>query len=131
MASLDIVIAGADEGRRQAVAAPLTQAGHQTVGLVRLEDGADALALEASLPDMLVIDLHDPILNRPALLAALAPARPPRPDTLEAAERRHVAAVLAHTGWNRRQAALVLGISRSTLLNKIRRFRLAPPGPKR
>jgi DNA-binding protein Fis len=36
--------------------------------------------------------------------------------------------VLEHTGGNRRQAALLLGISRSTLLNKIRRYGIAAAG---
>lgn len=46
------------------------------------------------------------------------------PESLEAAEARHIAAVLRHTGGNRRRAALLLGIARSTLLAKIRRYGL-------
>ncbi len=51
-------------------------------------------------------------------------ARQPVPESLEAAEARHIRAVLNHTDGNRRQAALMLGIARSTLLSKIRRYRL-------
>ena len=48
----------------------------------------------------------------------------PVPESLEAAESRHLAAVLRHTGGNRRQAALLLGVARSTLLAKIRKYGL-------
>ena len=48
----------------------------------------------------------------------------PAPETLEGAEARHIAAVLRYTGGNRRQAALMLGIARSTLLAKVRRHHL-------
>lgn len=48
----------------------------------------------------------------------------PVPESLEAAESRHIAAVLQFTGGNRRQAALLLGVARSTLLAKIRKYRL-------
>jgi two-component system NtrC family response regulator len=51
-------------------------------------------------------------------------AAQPAPESLDAAEARHLAAVLHHTGGNRRQAAILLGIARSTLLAKIRRHGL-------
>ncbi len=46
------------------------------------------------------------------------------PVTLEEIERRHVAATLRHTGGNKRQAARLLGIARSTLQQKVRRYGL-------
>ncbi len=42
-------------------------------------------------------------------------------------ERAHVERVLARTGWNKTQAAALLGIDRNTLYAKIRAHRLAPP----
>lgn len=48
----------------------------------------------------------------------------PVPESLDAAIARHVAAVLRHTGGNKRQAALTLGVARSTLLARIRRHGL-------
>lgn len=51
-------------------------------------------------------------------------ASQPVPESLEAAEARHIRAVLEYTGNNRRQAALLLGVARSTLLAKIRRYDL-------
>lgn len=46
------------------------------------------------------------------------------PGTLEVAERRHIMAMLRHTHGNKRQAAQLLGIARSTLLAKVRRYGL-------
>jgi DNA-binding NtrC family response regulator len=77
--------------------------------------GFDALLLGLDLPDL---DLGE-------LRRALAPAEPAEPGSLEAAERRHIALALRHTDGNKRQAALLLGISRSTLLHKVRKYGLA------
>ncbi|HRP08783.1 MAG TPA: helix-turn-helix domain-containing protein [Gemmatimonadales bacterium] len=51
-------------------------------------------------------------------------ASQPAPESLAAAEARHIRSVLHHTRGNRRQAALLLGVARSTLLDKIRRYGL-------
>jgi transcriptional regulator of acetoin/glycerol metabolism len=48
----------------------------------------------------------------------------PVPESLDAAMARHMAAVLRHTGGNKRKAALILGVARSTLLARIRRHGL-------
>lgn len=78
----------------------------------------------------MVLDLTLPEVDRERLLAALAPDVPSPPDRLEDAERRHIAVVLRHTRGNRREAARILGIARSTLLQKIRRYELdGPPKP--
>ena len=56
---------------------------------------------------------------------------PPRPGTLaslEEVERRHVSAVLAHTGGNVSQSARILGIDRVTLYNKMRKWGLRRDG---
>ncbi len=56
-------------------------------------------------------------------------AREDLPDdlALSAAERRHVAAVLALTGWNKTRAASLLRISRPRLDRKVRDYGLRPP----
>jgi len=51
-----------------------------------------------------------------------APTRPP--ESLADVERRHIVLTLAWTGGNRREAARLLGVARSTLLAKIRRYGL-------
>jgi len=62
------------------------------------------------------------------------PAHPeavPKPGTLaslEEVEKRHVAAVLAHTGGNVSQSARILGIDRVTLYNKMRKYGIRRDG---
>jgi Nif-specific regulatory protein len=51
------------------------------------------------------------------------------PVSLDDVERRHIFNTLNHTGWNKSKTATILGIERSTLDRKIRRYQLdeAPP----
>lgn len=51
-------------------------------------------------------------------------SQPFHPMTLDDMERQHIQATLAATGWNKSQAAGLLGIERSTLDRKIRRYEL-------
>jgi DNA-binding NtrC family response regulator len=72
---------------------------------------------------LLVLDLSLPELDRQRLREALGDFASV-PDSLEVVERRQIAAMLRHTGGNRRKAAQLLGLARSTLLSKIRRYEL-------
>jgi DNA-binding NtrC family response regulator len=100
----------------------LRGAGHRVVTALNTEHVADVLA--SGEFDRLVLDLTWPELDIASLRRALFPQRDQEPDSLEAAERRHLALVLRHTSGNKRKAALLLGISRSTLLNKVRKYGL-------
>ena len=55
-----------------------------------------------------------------------APPRQYESLTLEEIERRHILATLQAEGWNKSRTAAVLGIERSTLDRKIRRYHLQP-----
>jgi Nif-specific regulatory protein len=55
----------------------------------------------------------------------LAHAAPFRPASLSEIERDHILATLVATNWNKSQTAALLGIERSTLDRKIRRYELA------
>jgi Nif-specific regulatory protein len=46
------------------------------------------------------------------------------PISLAEMERNHILATLRATGWNKSQTASILGIERSTLDRKIRRYDL-------
>jgi DNA-binding NtrC family response regulator len=46
--------------------------------------------------------------------------------TLDAVEKKFIAMTLADTGWNKKKAALQLGISRRALYNKLQKYSLAP-----
>ncbi|MFI5235800.1 MAG: helix-turn-helix domain-containing protein [Gemmatimonadales bacterium] len=61
-------------------------------------------------------------------LVMIDPALSPGP--LDVAERRHIATMLRHTGGNKRQAAQLLGIARSTLLAKVRKYGLDGAGDR-
>ena len=51
------------------------------------------------------------------------------PFSLAEMERRHIQATLDETGWNKSRSASILGIERSTLDRKIRRYKLAQREP--
>jgi DNA-binding NtrC family response regulator len=78
--------------------------------------------------DFVAVDLTLPLLDIPALQQALNPRAPHPPDSLESAERRHIALTLEFTRGNRRQAARMLGIARSTMLAKLRKYGLEQVG---
>lgn len=48
--------------------------------------------------------------------------------TLEALEQQHILSVLDRTNWNKSQAAQILGIERSTLDRKLKRYQVSRPG---
>jgi transcriptional regulator with PAS, ATPase and Fis domain len=61
-----------------------------------------------------------------------APPIGPGPDrmpTLADVERSHISRVLEATGWNKKEAARILDVSRGTLYRKIEDYHLAPPAP--
>jgi DNA-binding NtrC family response regulator len=49
-------------------------------------------------------------------------------QTLEHLEREHISRTLDHTFWNRSAAARLLGVSRQSLLRKMKRYGLDVPG---
>src|SRR3954471_18627679 len=114
MKPLHVLSIDHDSQRQQETSGVLREAGYQ----VTTQTGhlsSDNLALSGY--DLLLLDLSVSGLDLSAISQALEAAGV-APDSLEAAERRHLASVLRHTGGNKRRAALLLGISRSTLLNK-------------
>lgn len=119
---MHVLLLEPDPERRQALANSLRAAG---VRVFETGDRAAAVeSLESGGFDGALVSLRVPQLDAGALRAAICPTAPGLPVSLDAAERLHIARTLEHTGGNRRQAALILGISRSTLLHKIRKYGL-------
>jgi DNA-binding NtrC family response regulator len=117
-----VLLVGVEPEWRERLVDRLRAAGDNPVIAPSGEAAAEAIASAGF--DAVVVDLRAPDLDLARLREALAPARPADPDSLEQAERRHIALVLSHTGGNKRRAAQLLGISRSTLLHKVRKYRL-------
>jgi DNA-binding NtrC family response regulator len=122
MKPLHFLVVDHDARRRDELVALLQGADHQAISVPTAEAAADAIATSGF--DALLLDLGLPALDLAALRHAIAPTENAEPDSLEAAERRHLALVLRHTSGNKRKAAHLLGISRSTLLNKVRKYGL-------
>lgn len=119
---LHVLVLERDAERRRRLSDALRAAGVQ---VLETDDArAAAEALEAGGLDAAIVSLALPELDAGLLRAAICPTTPGSPVSLDQAERAHIARTLAHTAGNRRQAALVLGISRSTLLHKIRKYGL-------
>ena len=117
-----VLLVDPDPERRERLAAALRDAGCHVV----IE--GDPATAESALAEpgfrYLVLDMVQPVLDRSAIRRGMRPDEPIPPGSLDDAERRHIARMLEFTGGNKRRAAGLLGISRSTLLNKIRRYEL-------
>lgn len=126
MTPLHVLVLERDPARTDELLGLLRAAGHRAAAA----PDAPAAAMAIGVPgfDTLVVDLGVPEIDLALLRQALAPSDPTDPASLDAAERRHIALTLRHTDGNRRRAATLLGISRSTLLNKIRKYGLTDLG---
>ena len=125
MKAWHVLVLDPDPTRRDLLVQLLRREGHQPV--VVQDAAAAARALDVPGLDLLLLDLSLPGLDPTAVRRLLAPGEPAQPDTLEAAERRHIDTALRYTKGNKRRTAHLLGIARSTLLAKVRRYRLDTP----
>ena len=121
MKPLHVLVLDRDPERRQNLVALLRSADHQ---VDTAPDGAAVESLDLAGVDAVLLDLGSPGLDLAALRRAIFSPEFSEPDSLEAAERRHLASALRYTEGNKRKAAHLLGISRSTLLNKVRKYGL-------
>lgn len=122
MKPLHVLVVDREALRREDWVALLRRADQQAVAAPTPAAAAEAIASRGF--DALLLDLAWPELDLTALRRAISPTDSAEPESLETAERRHLALVLRHTSGNKRKAAHLLGISRSTLLNKVRKYRL-------
>ena len=122
---MHVLVLERDPERREVLLGLLRGAGHHAAAAPDVSAAAAAIGVPGF--DALLLGLNLPDLDVAGLRRVLAPAEPAEPESLEAAERRHIALALRYTDGNKRRAALLLGISRSTLLHKVRKYGLTEP----
>ena len=122
MAPSHLLVLDADLGRRDGLVQLLKTAGHRAMIAATPAEATRALAVPGL--DLVVVALATPGLDHTRLRESIAPAEPVEPESLDQVERRHIARTLAYTRGNKRRAAHLLGIARSTLLAKVRRYGL-------
>jgi DNA-binding NtrC family response regulator len=90
-----------------------------------------------------VVGIQSLLFDHADPLAAATPAvsNAAKPFSLETAEREFILRAMKETGWQRTRAAMLLGITRATLLSKLKRYNIEtppkngtppppPPGPR-
>ncbi len=96
-----------------------------------LQNIIERLAILASSEEISVDDLPVKIQGSAPALATHAPRVPATGlsfnGVVEEIERDLIRQALEHTGWNKNQAAQLLGLNRTTLLEKIRKRGVQPP----
>ncbi len=122
MKPLHFLVLDRNPERREELVALLQGAEHRVDAVSDQAPAAELLG--GTSIDAVLLDLGMPGLDLPALRRAIFAPDTVEPESLQAVERRHLALVLRHTGGNKRKAAHLLGIARSTLLNKVRKYGL-------
>ncbi|MCX8035618.1 MAG: sigma 54-interacting transcriptional regulator [Candidatus Sumerlaeia bacterium] len=79
---------------------------------------------EAIWPDDLPPEVRGESVPPQGAVSAVASGNAAVLRTLDECEREHILRVLTHTGWNKKRAAEILGISRSALYEKIATYSL-------
>lgn len=96
-----------------------------------LENTIERLAILASGPEIVLDDLPDTLRVGAKPASAVSQTLPPDGISLNAAveqlERDLIGQALERTAWNKNRAAQLLGLNRTTLLEKIKKRGLTPP----
>jgi DNA-binding NtrC family response regulator len=122
MRASHILVLDLNSERRDGLVQALKDAGHLPVVVGSTSEAARALAVPGL--DAVLVELTAPGLDHGQLREALATGEPVEPEPLDEVERRHIARTLGFTRGNKRRAAHLLGIARSTLLAKVRKYGL-------
>jgi DNA-binding NtrC family response regulator len=80
--------------------------------------------LENAIERAVVVGKERQIMPEDLPILCHEPAAAPRRNTLEEVERAHIRQILAENQWNIARTSRILGIDRSTLYNKIKRYQI-------
>jgi DNA-binding NtrC family response regulator len=80
--------------------------------------------LENAIERAVVVGKGRQIMPEDLPILCYEPAASPRRNTLEEVERLHIRQILTENQWNIARTAKILGIDRSTLYNKIKRYQI-------
>jgi DNA-binding NtrC family response regulator len=80
--------------------------------------------LENAIERAVVVGKGRQIMPEDLPILCYEPAASPRRNTLEEVEKLHISQILTDNQWNIARTAKVLGIDRSTLYNKIKRYQI-------
>ena len=124
MESKHVIVAVPDPHTGGEIAEAFRTMGYHVIPAEDVRLAAEVLA--AADAECLVLGLSFPGIDLDVLCRAIDPASAGtvEPVSLDAIERQHIEGVLQQTGGNRSRTARLLGISRSTLHAKIRRYGL-------
>jgi DNA-binding NtrC family response regulator len=122
MSSVHVLVLDANPNRRSEIEHLFKTHGYLPVAVPDRVEAARALSVPGL--DLAVVDLNVAGIDQAMFRESLAPAEASAPEPLDAVERRHIARTLDFTRGNKRRAAHMLGIARSTLLAKVRKYGL-------
>ncbi|MDC0308487.1 sigma-54-dependent Fis family transcriptional regulator, partial [Planctomycetaceae bacterium] len=73
-------------------------------------------------------DIQLSALDAPKEILPVSKIEPTNPEaSLEEIEQQHILSVLEETGWNKSKSAQILGIERSTLDRKLKKYNVSRP----
>ena len=80
--------------------------------------------LENAVERAVVVGKGREILPEDLPILCHEPARVPQSNTLQEVEKAHIQQILKENSWNIARSAKILGIDRSTLYSKIKRYKI-------
>jgi DNA-binding NtrC family response regulator len=83
--------------------------------------------LENAVERAVVVAKERQILPEHLPILCHEPLQAPKNDTLMEVEKAHIRQILMDTAWNIARSAKILGIDRSTLYSKIKRYEIRKP----
>jgi len=92
-----------------------------------LENGVEHAVVLCKGDHITVGDMPPHVVDQPHALSGREAPATPLSNTIAQTEKEKLVDALTQCGWNKKQASEKLGISRSSLYNKLKKYRITPP----